>query len=69
MVIDQLMISVGVSIGIACYPQAGMTAKEIVEKADVALYGANHDTRQRNGSSYRTGSGKVASLTQHNRYD
>ncbi len=41
---DQQMV-VGVSIGIAMYPQDGQTAQELLRRADVALYRAKEDRR------------------------
>ena len=41
---DQQMV-VGVSIGIAMYPQDGQTAHELLRRADVALYRAKEDRR------------------------
>ena len=38
--VDKLEILVGISIGIACYPSNGLTAKTLMSNSDKALYAA-----------------------------
>ncbi len=37
-VVDEQKIMVGISIGIACYPSSGRTAKTLMKNSDKALY-------------------------------
>jgi diguanylate cyclase (GGDEF)-like protein len=53
MSIDRRSIAIGISIGIAFYPQSGKTAEELVERADIALYAAKNDGRALDRSSCR----------------
>jgi diguanylate cyclase (GGDEF)-like protein len=41
--LDSLLLHVGASIGVACYPQHGHTADELLRRADVALYDAKSE--------------------------
>ena len=42
--------SVTISLGVAAYPQDGLSAEEIIEMADKRLYNAKHNGRNRVGS-------------------
>lgn len=48
--------SVTVSIGVACYPQHGMTWQALLKRADLALYAAKHAGRNRvlTADAYKT---------------
>jgi diguanylate cyclase (GGDEF)-like protein len=41
--IDSLLLHVGASVGVACYPQHGRTVDELLQHADVALYCAKSE--------------------------
>ena len=41
--IRELTLEVGVSIGVALYPEHGLTAHELLQHADVAMYAAKRD--------------------------
>jgi diguanylate cyclase (GGDEF) domain len=51
--VDHQTIGVGVSIGISFHPQSGRTARELVEKADAALYTAKGESQAKGRSAYR----------------
>lgn len=51
--VDHQTIGIGVSIGISFHPQSGRTARELVEKADAALYTAKGEGRAKGCSAYR----------------
>lgn len=51
--VDGRTVEVGVSIGISFYPQSGRTVRELVRKADVALYAAKEDGKATGKSAYR----------------
>src|SRR5207247_1611587 len=42
-VIDQRALSVRASLGIACYPEHGLSAEMLLQKADIAMYVAKAD--------------------------
>jgi diguanylate cyclase (GGDEF)-like protein len=61
MLVNQHNIGIGVSVGIALYPQSGKTAEELVRRADIALYAAKKDGHAMDCSSYRIFSAASAS--------
>ncbi|RDI53867.1 diguanylate cyclase (GGDEF)-like protein [Microvirga subterranea] len=66
MIVDRRTIAVGVSIGIAYFPQPGSTAQELMEKADIALYAAKNEGRATDRSCYRVGTASVIGLVRRN---
>ncbi|MEM7564079.1 MAG: bifunctional diguanylate cyclase/phosphodiesterase, partial [Pseudomonadota bacterium] len=43
--VDDLQVGVGISIGISTYPKDGSTARELLKKADAAMYEAKRGSR------------------------
>lgn len=66
MIFDRCTIAVGVSIGIAYFPQSGNTVQVLMEKADIALYAAKNDGRAADRSCYRVGTAPVVGLVRRN---
>ena len=46
-VLDGIEVGIGISIGIAVAPLDGLDPRELLERADTALYGAKEDGRNR----------------------
>lgn len=44
LLIDGLLLNVGVSVGVARFPEHGQTAEELLSKADIAMYRAKNET-------------------------